>query len=301
MEQHDKDYLYHYTTLDAFVNIVKEQEIWASNIFYMNDTHEFHWAVELARDLLKTEMDNESVENKDTLELMYAELSKVKPGDITLSVFACSFSEDGDDLNQWRAYCPNGGVSIGFPRQDLNDIAETQPGTGFVRCVYDENEQRSLIREAISRAVEAKPGGGIASKILPEERPQWCAVFLQFLLAEKPIKDPTFEGEREWRWIQFPEPGIRREPEPKEKDAEIVTDPVGFRTRDGLIIPYWKFKLNPYNDMKIWRNCQITVGPNPHMHEMKASIEHMLKYYCDEPWFNCPSKVELSKVPHRYW
>ncbi|HUV63810.1 MAG TPA: DUF2971 domain-containing protein [Sedimentisphaerales bacterium] len=300
MKRQDKDYLYHYTTLEAFINIVKEQEIWASNIFYMNDTREFHWAVDLAKKLLKTEMDSRSVENRDTLARMDDELTKIKPGDVPMSVFGCSFSEKNDDLNQWRAYCHKGGVSIGFRRTDLDDIAETQSGTGFVRCVYDENEQRSLIREAISRAVEANPGGGIASKILPEERAQWCALFLQFLLAEMPIKDPTFEGEREWRWIRSPEPGIRREPEPKEKDAEIVTDPVGFRTRDGLIIPYWKFKLNPYSDMKIWRNCQITVGPNPHMHETKASIEHMLKYYCDETWFNSPSKVELSKVPDRY-
>jgi hypothetical protein len=91
MKQQDKGYLYHYTTSDAFISIVKEQEIWASNIFYMNDTHEFQWAVELAKGLLKTEMSNKSAENKEALTKMYDELSKIKPGDLTMSVFACSF------------------------------------------------------------------------------------------------------------------------------------------------------------------------------------------------------------------
>jgi hypothetical protein len=138
-----------------------------------------------------------------------------------------------------------------------------------------------------------------------QEKRQWCAEFLKILLADKPIKHPDYKSEKEWRWIKFAESGIRKDPEhAQKKDAELVTDPVGFRSHDGLIIPYWKFNLNPdpkKNDMKIWKNCRIIVGPNPHKHELKASIEYLLKYYCNEPYFNCPSKVELSKVPHRHW
>ena len=53
-----------------------------------------------------------------------------------LTPFVASFSENGDQLSQWRAYCPKGnGFSIGFRYSDLSYLLKT---TGFrlVKCIY---------------------------------------------------------------------------------------------------------------------------------------------------------------------
>jgi hypothetical protein len=92
MEEQNDKYLYHYTTVDALISIVQTQEIWASNIFYMNDTAEFHCAVDLARTLLKTEIDGGSdgacIQG---IEEVYRLLDEVRPGMMTKPVFAWSY------------------------------------------------------------------------------------------------------------------------------------------------------------------------------------------------------------------
>ncbi len=68
MAQQNDDYLYHYTTVDALLGIVKKQELWLNNIFYLNDTAEFHLAVTLARELLRAEMNRPDADGKRSLE-----------------------------------------------------------------------------------------------------------------------------------------------------------------------------------------------------------------------------------------
>jgi hypothetical protein len=190
MSKQNDDYLYHYTTVDAFLEIVEKQEIWASNIFYLNDTAEFHLAVKLARDLLRDEINN--VQNnlgKQRLEEVYKLLDKVGPSTIMNPVFVWSLSEDGDDLNQWRAYCRNGGVAVGFRRKELHDLTQKQ-GYGFapqlVQCIYEEDEQRRLIRPWVDEAIRAEPQGSIGKKMSLQEVDQFRAEFLKVILSDKP-------------------------------------------------------------------------------------------------------------------
>jgi hypothetical protein len=300
MAQKNDSYLYHYTPTDAFISVVKEQEIWASNIFYLNDSAEFHWAVELARTLLGTLITDETdAEKKRTLEVMRGYLEDVRPGAITRPVFAWCLSAQEDDLSQWRAYCPDGGVAIGFRREDLNDLAEKQveQGPGFVpnlvKSVYKREEQGQIVLASVDKAVKAAPGGRVGESMRPEEVNQYKAVFLQEILANTPIKHAGFEHECEWRLVISPGPGIEAGPE--------IEPRLGFRSRNGLIIPFWKIALAPNEDKKIWRNARITVGPNPHQHELKDSVESLLKHYCTGPDGAVPGKVKTSGVPYRYW
>ena len=59
------------------------------------------------------------------------------------ALFAVSFSERGNDLGQWRAYCPNGGgSSIGFRRTALGALCVEQH-IQFDRCDYDGTKGRA--------------------------------------------------------------------------------------------------------------------------------------------------------------
>lgn len=44
--------LHHYTTLKDFLGIVNDAELWATNIFYMNDQSELKRAIKLLQDEL---------------------------------------------------------------------------------------------------------------------------------------------------------------------------------------------------------------------------------------------------------
>jgi len=292
MAQQNDDYLYHYTTVDAFLGIVEKQEIWASNIFYLNDTAEFHLAVTLARELLRAEMNRSNVGDKRSLKNVCNLLDEVRPGTITKPVFVCSLSEVGDDLNQWRAYCRNGGVALGFRRKELQDLTQKQ-GYGFapqlVECIYEQDEQKQLIRSWVDRALTAVPQGSIGKKMSPQEVDEYRVEFLKAILADKPIKHKAFAHEKEWRLVMSPGPGI-------EGDERF-----GLRNRHDLIIPYWRFNLAPDKDKGIWRNAKVVVGPNPHPYEMRAAIESILKRCCCHHWASFTGEVKNSTVPFCYW
>jgi len=294
MAQQNDDYLYHYTTVDAFLGMVEKQEIWASNIFYLNDTAEFHLAVTLARELLRAEMNRSDVDGERSLEKVYNLLDEVRPGTITKPVFVCSFSKNnGDDLNQWRAYCPNGGVAVGFRWNELYNLTQQQEGIGsapqLVECIYEEDKQRQLIRSWVDRALTVVPQGSIGKKMSPQEVDEYRVEFLKEILADKPIKHKAFAHEQEWRLVVSLEPGWEG------------NDEVGYRSRNGFVIPYWRFNLDPGKNKSIWRNIRVVVGPSPHPHEMRAAIESLLKRCC---WGNVApfiGEVKNSIVPYRYW
>jgi hypothetical protein len=63
-------------------------------------------------------------------------------------VFIGSLSEEHDLLSQWRSYCPDGGVSIGFVFDDLRRIAEAH-GFRLMKCIYPEARKQELLKELI--------------------------------------------------------------------------------------------------------------------------------------------------------
>jgi len=288
------EYLYHYTTVDAFISIVEKQELWASNIFYLNDTAEFHLATTRAEELLRAQIDSETdTKKREELENMSGLLGGATSRVTRMApYFVCSFSAKEDDLNQWRAYCRNGGVAIGFRHDDLEWLVERQ-GLGFapllVSCIYEEEEQRRAVHAAIHDAVKLSPGGRIGASMSAQEIDEFRAGVLELLLGKKAIKSKDFSGENEWRLI-----------------AEVVP-PVGddkrygFRNCNGLVVPYWIIKLRPGKAKRIWKNARVIIGPSPHPAELKASIEALLVRYCGRHPSRVSNQVENSRVTYRYW
>jgi len=57
--------------------------------------------------------------------------------------FICSFSQKGDQLSQWRAYCPSGnGISIGFNSIVLTKLANKHEFK-LVKCIYGKKSRKT--------------------------------------------------------------------------------------------------------------------------------------------------------------
>jgi hypothetical protein len=110
-----EELLYHYTTPEGLVGIVEKHEIWATDLAYMNDTTEFRVGLDLVTKHIEQLRGDNLGPCAERWNWLLTALKRTREfGPDTLSsVYACSFSTDGDNLSQWRAYCPNGGFAIG--------------------------------------------------------------------------------------------------------------------------------------------------------------------------------------------
>lgn len=102
--------LYHYCDQSAFINIIKNKVLWASDLTKMNDPSELLHGPQILADLYSSIFPNSKVDlNK-----------KISEPNNRIMHLACSMSKVGDLLSQWRAYSNNGsGFSIGIDQEDL--------------------------------------------------------------------------------------------------------------------------------------------------------------------------------------
>ena len=179
MEKQDKSsielrqpsgHLYHYTTFDGLIGIVRSDSLFATHIRYMNDSKEYLDAVERLDVVSEAYEDafrwmmgtNENVPNAME-EIMHDGLTFLVK---KLGFYIISFTDDenknvlprplpGDRLSQWRAYTKSGlGVSLGFDYNLLKKKRATNTWmvenslAYLLDCVYEENEKKSILRQS---------------------------------------------------------------------------------------------------------------------------------------------------------
>ena len=164
--------VYHYTSLPGLLGITKNDSIWATNILYLNDSSELHYAKELLREELAIFRDNnQEFVLADTfekslghffLETFENNINTLLPSQ-SIGFFVCSFSEEGDLLSQWRGYSKSGaGFSLGFNLNLLKAFVER--GRLFIKkVIYDRDEQVREIKILLTNLAPVKlqePGWG---------------------------------------------------------------------------------------------------------------------------------------------
>jgi hypothetical protein len=126
ISQAQPELLYHYTTQEGLLGILKSRSIWASHIRFLNDTSEgkiFLGAfTEILEEMRKNNQKSKGEYSKISTPLkIYRARADIKNLVLSLDIYAASFTRDGDLLGQWRAYSGNaGGFSIGFSGVQLN-------------------------------------------------------------------------------------------------------------------------------------------------------------------------------------
>ncbi len=260
--------LYHYTTQEGLLGIIKRRCLWTTNIFYLNDSTEFNYALELARADLKERLSGRAAHNEQ--KQFYEDALMTLDGVAhslpeAFSLHVGSFSANGDSLSQWRAYTQNGiGFSLGFDEAYLQSLAKSQKYE-LIECEYDEIGHKRAISVLIDKSAEST------------ERE--LDLFIELLRHSPRLKHPKFEEEKEWR---------------------IVSEDMGhgkpkFRAGKSTLIPYSEFKLA--GEDGILHIAEICVGPTPHPQLAMASVTQLINH-ADKL---APAKVRVSDVPYRSW
>lgn len=126
----DKDIIWHYTSIDVFKKMMMEETgLYATHVRFLNDSSEFRYGFDVVRTLSEEYIKERSKEsnNKDILKrIKFLQIQKKQKQleDMIdalkrIDVYVTCFSRDYDNLYQWWCYTPEGGVSIGFSRQEL--------------------------------------------------------------------------------------------------------------------------------------------------------------------------------------
>jgi hypothetical protein len=140
--------LYHYTSLASLLKIVQSKHLWASEIHYLNDHGEMLAGVDAIERTILDEVEG-SQKNRGLLDAIHDTIGRIEHH----NVFVGSFSQNGDLLSQWRAYCtPCEGVSIGIDARELAD-ASAQAGFQLRRCIYDEATLCIEVKRLLSELV----------------------------------------------------------------------------------------------------------------------------------------------------
>jgi hypothetical protein len=284
--------LYHYTSAEGFLGILRSREMWSTNLLYLNDASEFSHA----NQVLALELDTTPLKlrpNAGTFSMSIPAYSK----DLRLDHFVSSFCEDKDLLGQWRGYGPGAGYSVGFPSSVLGLIVTSPENNDRGACTlrkvkYDLDQQKLMIRARIDAL------NGILEPIADDLAPRSDAEFLRLVLLWNQIaasfhptlalmKHAAFEEEKEWRLVRT----LWKPIVPNERW------PVQFRRIRGKLAPYVALKwslpeASPLNEPRGLR--EVWCGPSASPDLTDKVVRDLL---IAEGFWNVP--VFQSKVPLR--
>ena len=266
------DYVYHYTTQDGLLGILKDKKIWMTKIQYLNDSSEFSLAIEvLIKTLTKLGIDPQSLYQKAFGKIKsQTDFNSLIIKSLTTSpVYVASFSEEGDLLSQWRGYSEgNFAYSIKISGARLKAYSNKIPDGTFAKCEYLPEKHTSIIEEFVSEKIQQN-----LSDLL-------FAIMSDFLNIAPFIKHPGFHEEKEWRLaIQV------------SKDKSRFMESV--RKGSSMLIPYIEEAIYSPNASEIEG---IIVGPCPHP---ELSIESVKSALIKFEIADCV--VTKSSIPYRNW
>jgi hypothetical protein len=199
----------------------------------------------------------------------------------SIGTYAACLSENGDDLSQWRAYCPHGGYSLGLDGGVLSRRLQRR-GTGeLVKVVYD-----SAVKDAIADLVVAEAGEmwSETQTAAPTSRLRLCKALAEelenlVLTCVACFKDEAFSAEAEWRILasgDLSAPGA-----------------VKYRAGRSSVVPYVALPLFRRRDRVVKR---AIVGPCPDPELTHAGMGECLA----DADFEHVGEVR-SSVPYRSW
>ncbi len=141
--------LWHYTSCAGLQGIIASKSIWATEYRFLNDRQEFLHAKELAYQLAEEEP--EYVGQKFPAREHVRKAIDIAFGtgylhEDRLRVMVASFSEEGDQLSQWKGYANDSrGVSIGLDLRGIRPPSNIGTAVVFAPCLYTDKEKRALL------------------------------------------------------------------------------------------------------------------------------------------------------------
>lgn len=261
--------LYHYTSAEGLLGIISSKSIWATTLNYLNDSKEFEYGLDLAAHFLHS---TGLVEGID--------LARCLRRGSEVNVCVCSFSREGDQLSQWRGYCPKeGGYSMGFDFKTLKEATSSQ-GFTLAACIYKHNDQMLLLKPTLEHALTRYLEILSANKERRTATEQTYAWLLTQLMPIVPLlKHPAFEEEREWRLVSAYIP---------RNDARMR-----FRAARGIVFPYVAVDL-PVEKAGLLK--EVIVGPHINPKAAFSSLSWFTVHQATANWGVIPSQIPFRQL-----
>lgn len=245
--------LYHYTSADGLLNILKSGMLWFSSIHHMNDPSELRYGMMMALDeLRRIQPDTKGAAARLVQRSIYA-LEQGAPT-TPFNYFIASFSHHADDLGQWRAYGDNGkGYALGIKPEYFKIVPRAAKIVSdrvvVSRILYDERAARTRQREATRKAVEAASSvdtDRFNDRSIQEfVRQINIQLWMLYLWNALTCKHPSYEHEQEVRLLVIIPIAM--------KNAGILT-----RAARSELIPYIEVPIDFQKKRLI---ASITAGP----------------------------------------
>ena|SRR5882672_11981800 len=141
------DTIYHCTDDRGLAGILATGKLWLTDIFNLNDPSELRHGFGKAIEAWQGKGCAEAERVATVLRRVSSDPDFRELG----HHFTCSFSSDGDELGQWRAYADNGqGYALGFNRRELETAFIEKGDSPFGQSfplTYDESQLTSFCRD----------------------------------------------------------------------------------------------------------------------------------------------------------
>jgi hypothetical protein len=276
--------LYHYTGVGALLGIVESGSVWASHVYYMNDSKEIVHACDVLNEILRPRAKEFSGEDQIFVQQFADWLETFRHNGYHLFVFA--LSQEKSLLSQWRSYTPHGrGVSLGLSPSALNHFLAA-PGFRLAQCLYEQHEHVELMSALLEKLLitfrQRLPSLDMSDRHPSQKYHGFLEEFrgevLQVLAI---VKHSAFREEREWRIVSpyFP---------------KYTVPEVKFRGGASMLLPYIELPLPKSESPKIFD--EVILGPSGDVSLSLAALSAFLsnKRVCD---MTVNSQIPLRKWP----
>jgi hypothetical protein len=273
--------LYHYTTGNGLIEIIRSGELWSTQVACLNDSLELLYPSKLLNDKVRAKSASAISAEVDFL-LKQIDHGIADPAIDTEGWFVACFSEDGDDLSQWRAYGGGeGGYAIEFDSEYIRLLQNPTMVLGKVE--YNAERQDLFIENLLNNCIMFYLDG-LRKRRSPSSE-QWTSEFLlcwsNLAMVFAPfIKHPKFNGEREWRLVyHLDDDGIRRK---------------RYLQRRSMMTQHVPLRLKLHEDgTPCLPLTGIVVGPSRHKEISKISVNDLLRTH------GYPPCARLTEIPYR--
>jgi len=275
--------LWHYTNGRALIGIIDSMSIFSTHISCLSDTSELRYASMLFQKAL-ADLRQTIGGDETTLEFLDVALNYFKenpdfPAQAVVPYFVTCFSDEKDDLSQWRAYAGGeNGYAIGFKARDLMGCKNCM----LARINYDGNLHRELAQKAAAATVKFFHEG--IKKYAPVDKTKWSGEFFEawepaITMAAPLVKDPAFAKESECRIVK----GFHNE-----------IDQLKFIQKGSLMSRHLPIQPGVGTASGSYRLpiAEVMVGPCRHPQISRTSIDTLLRQKGYETGL-----VSISKIP----
>jgi hypothetical protein len=290
--------IYHYTSANALLNILKTNTLWGTDISFLNDSKELIEGLKVIskfghdqyHDFNGDESHPYHLWNKIMTELTNQTIKFSENNSINI----ISFTTDSDYIRQWMSYCPsNAGYCIEFDFDILYESTAKDNNYTHLEPVYyynadDEFGHKGFVTKKINdifselsaihivELYNSIPDDQKQNHPLPADiQPLWdqnlsrdelIQLYLkkaglyrhEALFRAATIKPIEFSDEKEYRIVKLIHP-------------DDTNSSIKHRERNGILVPYVELKFN-INSIK-----RIIIGPCVHSSLAEKGLQSLLK------------------------